>query len=89
MEYTSNQYYEMYRDFRGMLLAKANQINMPMDSIEIIGKIANLDRIHAILFADYINQHWHAYCWDIIMGEYHYIHMTGIVWDSFKEYMAK
>lgn len=87
--YTVEQYYEMYRDFRGMLITRANDLTMHISNIEAVVKIANLDQIHAVLFAQYINKYWHAYCWDIIQGEYNYINMTSMVLDSFKEHMAK
>lgn len=92
MEYTPKQYYEMYRDFKGMLVNRANAITMHISNTENIKaacKIADLDAIHAVLFAQYINKYWHAYCWDIIQGEYNYINMTSMVWESFKEHMAK
>ena len=89
---TTEQYYEMYRDFKGMLLSEFNgkimhTNSMRADSMRAMCKIADLDRLHAIMFMVYICEYWHAYTMDIINGRFLYIHMTGIVWDSFVEYV--
>ena len=86
---TPEQYFEIFRDFRGMLVTKANDITMHINSIHAVCKIESLDKIHAILFAQYIYTYWNAYTMDIINGEYSYIHMTSMVWESFKEHMEK
>lgn len=85
---TAQQYYETYRDFMGMLVSKANDMTMHMDSIKAVCKIESLDKIHAIIFTQYISEYWNAYTMDIINGCYNYIHMTGMVWDAFVEHMA-
>ena len=85
---TSEQYYEIYRDFRGMLVPRVNISTMHINSIQATCKIADLDKIHAIIFAQYIYKYWYAYTMDIINGSYNYIHMTSMVWDSFTEHMA-
>lgn len=83
---TPEQYFEIYRDFRGMLIS--NDITMHINSITAICEIENLDKTHAILFTQYICEYWNAYTMDIINGHYNYIHMTDMVWDSFVEHMA-
>lgn len=85
---TSEQYFEIYQEFKNMLVSKANDITMHINSIQATCKIADLDKIHAVLFAQYIYEYWNAYTIDIINGNYNYIHMTGIVWESFIEHMT-
>lgn len=85
---TPEQYYEIYRDFKTMLVERFNVSTMHINSIQATCKIADLDKIHAITFMVYIYKYWNAYTMDIINGNYNYIHMTSTVWESYLEHMA-
>ena len=86
---TPEQYYEIYRDFKGMLVERVNVSCMHINNINATCKIADLDKIHAITFMVYVYKYWYAYVMDIINGEYNYINMTSMVWNSYLEHMAK
>ena len=86
---TPEQYYEIYRDFKTMLVERVNVSTMHINSIQATCKIADLDKIHAITFIVYAYKYWYAYVMDILNGEYNYIHMTSMVWDSYVEHMSK
>ena len=85
---TPEQYYEIYRDFKGMLVPRVNESCMHINNINATCKIADLDKIHAITFMLYIYEYWYAYTMDIINGEYNYINMTSMVWNSYIEHMS-
>ena len=50
---TPEQYYEIYRDFKGMLVERVNVSCMHINNINATCKIADLDKIHAITFMVY------------------------------------
>ena len=86
---TPEQYYEIYRDFKAMLVERVNVSTMHINSIQATCKIADLDKIHAITFIAYAYKYWYAYIMDTLNGEYNYIHMTSMVWESYVEHMSK
>lgn len=84
---TQEQYYEIYRDFKGMLMPK---VNGSMNHIkQAINNIADLDKTNAITFMLFAYEYWYAYIMDIIEGNYNYIRFTGMVWSSYLEHMEK
>lgn len=81
------QYYEMFRDFKGMLVDKGYELTLHKNNINAIETIERMDKANAISFLIYIFEFWYAYTMDIINGNFDYINMTNMVLESFYEYM--
>lgn len=82
--------YGAFLDFRGMLIeyfCKNSNANLEIGHTAM--KIDLMDKIHQTLFMVYILEYWNAYTMDIINGNYNYVNLTSMVWNSWLEHMAR
>ena len=88
-----SQLLNVYKDFYGMLTKyyTYHADDCDIDELHIACRMGTHleDNIHKILFTVYLIEYWNAWFIDVLDGEYKYIHMINMVWDSWLEYMAK
>lgn len=75
-----------YADFAGMAQEYTNKPKADGETCFYLGKICSMNKSESVSFMEYILDSWNAYAFDIINGNYKYIKMTRMVYESWVEY---